>query len=920
MLHGQTFEVGKMPDCRQVEILIAKLGVGEPGRKLIDSIRKGAPVRRVGGGRSNVCVRYPSRKMGCVIQAESHTVELALIYEMEHDPEVFEYYDQPASLKLKYQSLKNKNLGVLHTPDFLVIRTDSIRFVECKTEEELLNLAIKSPGRYQKNSDGVWVCPPGEEAASEYGLGYRVWSSSEVDWTFYDNIRFLEDYFDDKCADPDPEDEDRIRSVIRKKKAVSVLELIRDFDVNADIIYRLIATDRLEVDIRKVRLRELEQVMLFSDPIAEEAYRSLVLSDSENGSLPHQPSPGHLLRHGAMVLWDGTMFTAINVGEKKISLQTEDGEISSIFRIAFEDLLERGNLKFIDDSMNSSSGPERNRRLELLEKTKESDLEKALERRRQIQEPDHGKEIDHVVDSAPGRTLRRWREKFRKSQLEFGDGVLGLVPGTANRGNRTRKLPETVLNLMDKTIDEVYETTRQISVQRAYRHLCSECKEQGVIVPSYKTFRKAVRMRPKEEQTRKRKGNRAAYASEKLYWSLDLTTPRHGARPFDISHIDHTEMDIELVDSVTGKTMGRPWLTLMIDAYSRMVVGFYLTFDAPSYRSCMMVLRDCVRRFKRFPQTLVLDNGKEFQSVAFEGLLAAYECEKKSRPPAKARFGSVCERFFGKTNTELLYGLAGNTQITKNVRQVTKSVNPKNLAVWTLPEMYRLIEGYLFEIYPSLDHPALDDSPKAAFDRGMIVGGERSHRIVLYTEEFRIRTLPSPPKGTGKINPNTGIQLQYIHYWHDSFRNPEVSGRSVPVKYDPEDASVIYAFVEGRWVQCLSENSGTFQGKSRKEILIASRELSGTKKSSSRNRTITAGKLANFLDNALDAEETLRQRKKDSELKKALEEGALSPVDKTFREVPRHRPAPAEQENGLADIVELVRKRKERTAKPMEDF
>ena len=99
-----------MLDSQQLDILCRKLGVTEHGRKLIDSIRKGSPVRRVGGGRQNVCVRYPSRKMGCIIQAESHTVELVLVYEMEHDPDIFEYYDQPTSLKLKYQSLKNKNL------------------------------------------------------------------------------------------------------------------------------------------------------------------------------------------------------------------------------------------------------------------------------------------------------------------------------------------------------------------------------------------------------------------------------------------------------------------------------------------------------------------------------------------------------------------------------------------------------------------------------------------------------------------------------------------------------------------------------------------------------------------------------------------------------------------------------------------
>ena len=89
------------------------------------------------------------------------------------------------------------------------------------------------------------------------------------------------------------------------------------------------------------------------------------------------------------------------------------------------------------------------------------------------------------------------------------------------------------------------------------------------------------------------------------------------------------------------------------------------------------------RRHGRLPQILVIDGGPEFQSTYFETLLARYEVTKKTRPPAKARFGSVCERLFGTTNTQFIHNLRGNTQITRNVRQVTKSVSPQGQAVWT---------------------------------------------------------------------------------------------------------------------------------------------------------------------------------------------------------------------------------------------
>ena len=79
-----------------------RLGLSEDARAIIDRIRSSEPVRRVGGGKSNVCGRYPSRKMEKTIQFESHRLEFAVILEMEDDPAVFEYYDQPCKISLKY--------------------------------------------------------------------------------------------------------------------------------------------------------------------------------------------------------------------------------------------------------------------------------------------------------------------------------------------------------------------------------------------------------------------------------------------------------------------------------------------------------------------------------------------------------------------------------------------------------------------------------------------------------------------------------------------------------------------------------------------------------------------------------------------------------------------------------------------------
>lgn len=56
--------------------------------------------------------------MGRSIQFESHKLELALIYQLEHDWNILEFYDQPPPIKLQYQSQSGRNIGFFYTPDF----------------------------------------------------------------------------------------------------------------------------------------------------------------------------------------------------------------------------------------------------------------------------------------------------------------------------------------------------------------------------------------------------------------------------------------------------------------------------------------------------------------------------------------------------------------------------------------------------------------------------------------------------------------------------------------------------------------------------------------------------------------------------------------------------------------------------------
>jgi hypothetical protein len=304
---------------------------------------------------------------------------------------------------------------------------------------------------------------------------------------------------------------------------------------------------------------------------------------------------------------------------------------------------------------------------------------------------------------------------------------------------------------------------------------------------------------------------------------------------------------------------------LLTDAFSRRILALHITFDPPSYRSCMMIVRECVHRHARLPQILVLDGGKEFESSYFEALLARFEITKKSRPPARARFGSTCERIFGTANKQFFHCLQGNTQLARNARQITKSVDPRNHALWALKELHRALSEYVYEIYDTMHHPALGQSPREAFNAALTHTGSRAHRRLAYDRDFLIATLPTTRKGTAKISPARGIKINHVLYWSEHFRNPTWETKQVAVRYDPFDIGVTYAFVDRQWVECYSEYYKVLHGHSEREVQLVSEELRKRHQNHSGHFVITARKLAEFLESVELEEEILAQRLRDLE-------------------------------------------------------
>ena len=303
------------------------------------------------------------------------------------------------------------------------------------------------------------------------------------------------------------------------------------------------------------------------------------------------------------------------------------------------------------------------------------------------------------------------------------------------------------------------------------------------------------------EQMMKGEGGHADGQEVVPYLLLDQHTPRHGDFPFQIVHLYHVPLDIYSESTLAQEIFGIPWATFAIDAHSWRQLAVYLAFDLPRHSSYFMVLRECVRRYRRLPQILVIDEGSGLNSDRFKAFLATCRITKVERPLAKPDAALAIEQLFGMSDIDFIEDVLDHTQNDEKLRAMTRTVDPDPRARWPLEVFYQRLCEWCYEVYDNRPHPALGQTPREAYEAGMLLSDVRSSYMIPYDETFRMLTLPM--RRNAKVFRGRGVKVNHLFYWSDVFRSPEVENAAVPIGYDPADLSHVYAFVKGRWVKCL---------------------------------------------------------------------------------------------------------------------
>ncbi|MGU5121566.1 transposase family protein, partial [Escherichia coli] len=110
-----------------------------------------------------------------------------------------------------------------------------------------------------------------------------------------------------------------------------------------------------------------------------------------------------------------------------------------------------------------------------------------------------------------------------------------------------------------------------------HREVTQVCKAQKLRVPARNTVALRIASLDPRKVIRRREGQDAARDLQ----GVGGEPPAVTAPPEQVQ-IDHTVIDLIVVDDRDRQPIGRPYLTLAIDVFTRCVLGMVVTLEAPS--------------------------------------------------------------------------------------------------------------------------------------------------------------------------------------------------------------------------------------------------------------------------------------------------------------------------------------------------
>lgn len=309
-------------------------------------------------------------------------------------------------------------------------------------------------------------------------------------------------------------------------------------------------------------------------------------------------------------------------------------------------------------------------------------------------------------------TVYRWAARLRKSS----DNICSLLPNFQRRGNRVARFPDEVIKIAIDKVNKVYMQDSRNSEDETISAIrdAVEVENRGrpahkkLPKPQRKFLRKIIAAMDAYEVKCAREGKNAA----KKFFREANRSGEIIPNPLDRIEIDHTKLDLIIVDTKSYLPLGRPTLSVALDRNTRCICGYYVSYEPPSYISVMKCLAHAIKPkdyMKRehpkilnpwlcwgIPQQVVADNAMEFHSKDFEAAAMSLLIDIRYCPVGEPWWKGCVERFFRTLSKSLIHRAPGSTFSNIQDRGDNK---PLRDAVMTETDLHELLHTWICDVY-----------------------------------------------------------------------------------------------------------------------------------------------------------------------------------------------------------------------------
>lgn len=401
-------------------------------------------------------------------------------------------------------------------------------------------------------------------------------------------------------------------------------------------------------------------------------------------------------------------------------------------------------------------------------------------------------------------TLYRWLERYKAL-----DTVSALIPRKRGWKEGNNRIATDAVFVIEEVINDFYLTTQRPTIQKTVIEVARRCQQRGITAPHANTVRARI-AKVTEKQFLRGRGHKEKAKNKFLPAAGSFPNADY---PLSVIQIDHTPADIILVDDVYRKPIGRPFITLAMDIYSRMITGYYLAFDAPSETSVAMCVAHSILPKDEWltlhnvdaewhvwgvPRTIHVDNGADFRSNNFQKSCQMYGINLEFRPVRQPRYGGHIERVIGTLMKEV-HDLPGTT--FSNIKE-KDSYNSEKEAVMTKSEFEEWLVTWFCKVYHQRLHSSLGMTPTRQWEIGIFGNSEVQGCGIPAKQADRLTVLLDFLPSFSRTVQTFGVTIDGMSYYAEALRpwinasdsdNPKQK-REFIFRRDPRDISYIWFF------------------------------------------------------------------------------------------------------------------------------